>query len=104
MDNKTLINHLQKLKQFKTQSICWTRASILVSTLVIAIGVSWNWIVSHHLIWTVATLGLIVAVLWWYWTMNIIKTVIKYREEETNLLTELILDIREMKESLRKLG
>jgi ABC-type bacteriocin/lantibiotic exporter with double-glycine peptidase domain len=104
MENKILIDQLQTIKKFKNQRICWMRSSLIISAIIGAVLISWNWLVSHHLIYTAAVFGLVVAAVWWYWTMSIIKTLIKHREKETSIIAELILDVREMKESLRKLG
>jgi hypothetical protein len=49
------------------------------------------------------TLGIVLAFVWWVWTMNTIHKVIEHRIEEQHLIRGVLEDIRELKKLLREI-
>ena len=102
-NNTTLIYYLERIKAFKNQRICWMKSSFVVAALVALTVTGWNWIVSQHLVWAFATCSLVVSATWWYWTMSMVKDLIELKQDEAVILSDLISDIKEMKEKVRQL-
>ena len=98
------INKIQKeLNQFKKQRNFWIKLSLGVVITVTTIILEWNEIKSYHLEWVVASTGLIMSMTWWYWTMRLIRQLIDHRNQEVELISELISDIKSIKDEVAKL-
>jgi len=48
-------------------------------------------------------LGIILAFVWWVWTMNVIHKVIEHRVEEQHLIKSIIEDIQELKKLFKEI-
>jgi hypothetical protein len=48
-------------------------------------------------------LGLVLAFIWWVWTMNTINKVIVHRIEERHLIHSIIDDVKELKKLFREI-
>jgi hypothetical protein len=48
-------------------------------------------------------LGILLAFVWWVWTMNTINKVIEHRVEEQHLIRSILEDIRELKKLFREI-
>jgi len=49
-------------------------------------------------------LGILLALVWWVWTMNTINKVIEHRVEEQHLIRSILEDIRELKKLFKEIG
>lgn len=49
------------------------------------------------------TLGILLAFVWWIWTMNTIHKVIKHRIEEQYLIKGIIEDLKELKKLFKEI-
>jgi hypothetical protein len=48
-------------------------------------------------------LGIIMAFVWWVWTMNTINKVIEHRVEEQHLIKSILEDLKELKKLFREI-
>jgi len=48
-------------------------------------------------------LGIIMAFVWWVWTMNTINKVIEHRVEEQHLIKGILEDLKELKKLFREI-
>lgn len=96
MDSK-LFNNLKDLNNLNKERIFWLRISAFVSIVVLITIFNWTFLIQSNLIWVVASVGLITTVIWWYWTMSIIRKLIGFKTIETELINELISTVREIK-------
>lgn len=96
-----LQKHLADLKEFKRQRTLWLKLSGFVSMMVVIIVVDWNIIIQHRSLWLAVSAGLILSVIWWYWTMSIIRKMIEHRSIETQIIIELVSDIKEVKKEIK---
>jgi Flp pilus assembly protein TadB len=48
-------------------------------------------------------LGIVMAFVWWVWTMNTINKVIEHRVEEQHLIRSIIEDLKELKKLFREI-
>jgi len=96
-------NHIEKLQNFDRERKSWLVLSAFVSIGAIGVIFGWNAVQTNHLIWVVSSLGLVIAVIWWYWTMRLIRHLIEHKIVESNILQELVEDIRHIKEEVKNL-
>jgi hypothetical protein len=96
--------HLKHLTLFDNQRRAWLVLSAFVSAIVLKIVYDWNKIEEHHLVWICVSLGLTVSIIWWYWTMRIIKELIQQRKEESEILYDIIVHIRDVQNEVKKLA
>jgi hypothetical protein len=102
MNKKLLKQHLENFKKLDRQRIIWLRLSAFVVLAVLGVLWDWNDIVQYKLGWLIGACGLIISVLWWYWTMIVIRLLIQYRAEETQILFEIVDDIKLIKKEFVK--
>jgi hypothetical protein len=48
-------------------------------------------------------LGIIMAFVWWVWTMNTINKVIEHRVQEQHLIKSILEDLKELKKLFREI-
>jgi ABC-type bacteriocin/lantibiotic exporter with double-glycine peptidase domain len=96
-------NHIEKLQNFDRERKSWLVLSAFVSIGAIGVIFGWNAVQTNHLIWVVSSLGLVIAVIWWYWTMRLIRHLIEHKIVESSILQELVEDIRHIKEEVKNL-
>jgi ABC-type bacteriocin/lantibiotic exporter with double-glycine peptidase domain len=98
---------LEKIKadllRFDTERKFWLLVSGFVATAIIMIIYKWNDILSNHLVWIIVSSMLTVSVIWWYWTMRVVRSVLRHRHSEVEILHDLINDIKEIKTEVSKL-
>ena len=51
--------------------------------------------------WVFISLGLLVSINWWYWTMRSIATLLRSIYTEYTILNEITVDIEELKDVMR---
>ena len=96
-------NHIEKLQNFDRERKSWLVLSAFVSIGAIGVIFGWNAVQTNHLIWVVSSLGLVIAVIWWYWTMRLIRHLIEHKIVESTILQELVEDIRHIKDEVKNL-
>lgn len=96
-------NHIEALKKFDQERKSWLALSAFVAVGILGIIFGWNVVQTNHLIWLVSSLGLIIAVIWWYWTMRLIRHLIEHKIFETVILEDIVDDIRHIKEEVKNL-
>jgi hypothetical protein len=96
-----LNSHSQTLENLNRQRILWLRISGFIAVSILIILFDWNLIYKYNLSILVVSIGLLVSVVWWYWTMSIIRKLIEARINEARILVMMSLDIEEMKTLLK---
>ena len=100
--NITIKEHIEDLHKIDNQRKGWLVLSAFVVAVVLGIIFGWGWVYSNHLIWLAVSTGLIVTLVWWYWTMRLVRHVIQYKLAESEILQEVVDDIRYIKNNLIK--
>ena len=80
----------------------WLALSSLVVATVLGIIFGWNYIVGQKLAWVASSCGLLISMVWWYWTMRLIRYLIHYKITESHILEEIIVEIKEIKQEIVK--
>ncbi len=57
--------------------------------------------IQNNLTLILACTGIIISIIWWFWTMNIIRKVLKLKNIEVVMLDNMITDIRQIKQTIR---
>ena len=96
MANK-LKNIIQALDTFDRQRIFWLELSVFVVLTILSVIWKWDFVQYHHLGWVLFALGTTVSVIWWYWTMKLIRLTIEHRKAEVEVLIDIVEDIRAIK-------
>ena len=93
--------HIRELKQYDRQRVFWLRLSGFVAIAILVAISDWNYIISNEYTWGWITLGLILSVVWWYWTMMLIRKLLHHREVESHILLQITKDIQKIKNEVK---
>jgi hypothetical protein len=55
------------------------------------------------LLYILGALGIVMAFIWWIWTMNTIHKVIEHRVEEQYLIKGILEDLKELKKLFKEI-
>jgi uncharacterized membrane protein YccC len=91
------------LEKFNKERKFWLFISGFVTLMALVVSLEWDYVLSQHTVWIIVSVGLTISVIWWYWTMRIIRTVLQHRYQEVEILHDLIVDIKEIKTEVSKL-
>lgn len=101
MDSK-ILNNLKSLNNLNRERVFWLRMSAFVVIVSLLTVFNWTFLIKNNLIWLIGGGGILIAVIWWYWTMSIIRKLIGFKTVETEIMSELISDIKDIKQDVRK--
>ena len=96
-----LQKHLKNLRQLDAERRHWLRVSGFVVLVVLGIIFEWNHVVQDHLGWLIVSSGLPITVLWWYWTMRIVRHLLESKNDEYHILTDIVFSIKEIKQDIK---
>jgi hypothetical protein len=102
MHNK-LQNHIKDLKQMGFERRAWLMLSAFVVFSIGFIIYGAAQLEQLHLLWIIGTIGLLISMIWWYWSMRIINKLVVHREEEIAVLNDLCSDIKEVRQEVREI-
>lgn len=97
----------QDLEKINQQRRWWLLASSLVFSGIVLLIFGWEWIENLHSKlswWAVVSMMLILSINWWYWTMRVMLRLVRHQKMEFHIISELIIDIKELKIEIRQLG
>ena len=103
---RLLKKHADDLERINNQRRIWLYASSVVFVGIIGLIITWDWLDHFHsntLWWGVISTIMIVCVNWWYWTMRVIRILLRHQQVEYDLLTCVLNDIDLAKKDLRYL-
>lgn len=100
----TIKEHTAVLEKIYKQRRHWLYASSIVYTAIILTIFSWDYLTTcttHKVWWVLISLGLLVSVNWWYWTMRSIASVVRSVYSEYEILNEITTELRDIKEEVK---
>jgi hypothetical protein len=97
-----LETHLEELKKINTQRKAWLVLSLLGYISAGAVIFDATRLDELHILWIITSLGIMLAVIWWYWTMSIINKVLTHRTTEIVVLIDLYDDVKSITEDILK--
>ena len=100
--NIKIKQHIEDLHRINSQRKNWLILSAFVAFAILGIIVGWNTVQQSRITWVLVSLGLLVSMSWWYWTMKIIRHLISYKITESEILEEIVQEIRFIKNEVVK--
>ena len=95
------------IKHINEQRQLWLIASSIVFTAVVSLIFSWDWLSGLHeksVWWVIVSIMLMICMNWWYWTMKVIRLLLQHQQEEYELIRDLLLEIKNIREELKDLN
>jgi hypothetical protein len=86
--------------QLNKQRIQWLAfSSIIFASVILIIFFSEkiNDLHSHTVWWVIGSLGLLISINWWYWTLTLIRSVLQHQIDTVIILSEITNDVKEIK-------
>jgi hypothetical protein len=78
----------------------WLIFSIISSSIIILIFISWDFIIgknSNLLKWSIISLEISLSIIWWLWTINLVKKMLRYQHSILDILLDITNGINEIK-------
>jgi O-antigen/teichoic acid export membrane protein len=95
--------HIEELHIIDSQRKVWLRLSALVTVIVGGVAFGWDFITTNKFVWTLIAGGVGVSIIWWYWTMRLVRHLIHFKLVESELLIEIVEDIRHVKKEIKNI-
>lgn len=95
-------NHVNELKRIDSQRKKWLFLSMFVSFSVVGMIFEWEYIHTHRLVWVLTSIGLLVSVCWWYWSMRLIRHLINFKIVESEILGDIVKGVRVVQTDVQK--
>ena len=102
---KTLTSAHTTLDKINERRRRWLYASSIVFFSIILIIFTWDWINTQNeskIWWVIVSLMLTIS--GWYWTVRVILKLIEQRKSELEIITELVIDIKDVKSTISQLS
>jgi len=94
----------QSIGKLNIERKLWLALSGLVVAASFVLFLGWNSIQVNHLQWFFVTLGITVSMIWWFWTMRLIRIILNHRLTEVEILQEIVNDIKDIKINVANLN
>jgi len=94
----------QSIGKLNIERKLWLALSGLVVAASFVLFLGWNSIQVNHLQWVFVTLGITVSMIWWFWTMRLIRIILNHRLTEVEILQEIVNDIKDIKINVANLN
>ena len=95
------INHqIKKLKNLDIERKGWLMVSGFIMISILGIIFDWKTVILFKLQYIFVCAGLIISVVWWFWTMRLIRLLIDHRMAEAETLKEILIDIKSIRKEI----
>lgn len=104
---KIMLDFNKSIVKLKEQSRLWLMASSVIAVgvmLTIVFSENISNLYSVRIWWTVGSIGLIVSVNWWYWTLSLIRTLLNHQINIVKILSEITTDVKGIKTDINSLN
>lgn len=101
---KKILNDLDRANEQRKK---WLMASSVVIAGIIGWIACWNWIHSLDSVWIdwlMISLGLIISVNWWYWTMGLVRQYLSHQRSVLEVLDNIVQDLKIVKDDVKNLN
>jgi len=96
--------HEQSLKKFEKQLKYWLFLGFLYMPTAVVIIVQWDAFVAlRYNLWLLISMVIAgIGISWWFWTIHVIKRLIRYRIIEIQILTETVNDLKSLIDDIKQ--
>jgi Flp pilus assembly protein TadB len=97
---KNLEQNLKDCEKFEKQRTAWLRISGFIAIVILVVIVDWSFVTTSKESWILFSSGITMALIWWYWTMMLIRRLLKHNTELAKILLDLHHDVKDIKKEL----
>lgn len=101
-----MVEHLKKYSEecneFERQRTAWLRISGFVAIAILIIIADWRYAQDNKHLWILFSFGIVLSLVWWYWTMMVIRRLLTHQQAITNVMIDMFSAVREVKETIDK--
>ena len=90
------------LRALEEQAAKWIVLGLITLILIPILVFSWDFISTLNLIFPLAIFAATGLIVWWFWTMKIIFTVIKLQKDELMSLDQIVVEVKKIREEIQK--
>jgi hypothetical protein len=105
-NQKLLEKFKSDISRLNKQRIRWLAFSsiiFLVVVLIIFFSEKINNLHSQTIWWVIGSMGLLLSINWWYWTLTLIRSVLQHQIDTVIILSEITNDVKEIKTDINDL-
>jgi hypothetical protein len=106
-NNQTLLEKFKSdITRLNKQRIRWLAFSSVIFVVVILIiffSEKINNLHSHTVWWVIGSMGLLLSINWWYWTLTLIRSVLQHQIDTVIILSKITSDVKEIKTDINDL-
>jgi len=95
-------NRIQILKALENQAARWIVLGIAAVVFYLIIILNWSLIDRYHLLIPLGALAAAGTMIWWFWTMKIVTTLLNLQRDESMSLDEILKEVRAIREEVQK--
>jgi ABC-type bacteriocin/lantibiotic exporter with double-glycine peptidase domain len=101
-----MVDHLKKYndecENFERQRRAWLRISGFVAIAILIIIADWGYVQNNKHLWILFSAGTVLSLVWWYWTMMVIRRLLTHQQAITSIMIEMFSAVKEVKETMRQ--
>jgi cytosine/uracil/thiamine/allantoin permease len=94
---------LNKIKKYETQRKIWIAFSVFFVSFILSMLIEWKQLIKLDSIevWiAILTILISTGISWWYWTMTVLRNLLREKQTELELLIDLSNDIKSIKQEV----
>lgn len=96
------ISRQKILESLEAQTAIWIILGLFAIILYPIVFLNWELISKYHLSIPLGFLGIAGAMVWWFWSMRIILSIIRIQKEEDMSFGAIIKELKEIRTKLQK--
>ena len=92
----------QDVEKFEKQRTYWLVFSFCISVFLVLLFLFWKELgnLHGHLQHSIGFLGIALTVVWWYWTMYLVKKLIDYQKSMIYILSDINNEVKYVKDDI----
>jgi hypothetical protein len=99
---KNINQSLDTLHSLNKERVFWLKISIFIVLTLLLTIFNWEYLADTNIVYILTSLGLTISIIWWFWTMMIIRKLITFKIAETELLKDIVDNVQYVREKLQK--
>lgn len=88
------------VKSITRRKNIWVGFSAFAIISLITIIFTWDKLESRFVLWVVGTIGTVILINWWYWTMLLIFNLLSCQYQMIDILDEITIDVKLIREDV----
>jgi hypothetical protein len=99
----TFKSDIIKLNNQRKRWLAFSSVVFVAVILIIFFSEKINQLHYHSIWWLIGSIGLIVSINWWYWTLTLIRRVLQHQIDTVIILSEITSDVKSIKTDINEL-